>query len=49
MKNIIHYNDYIKTRDQDTIKFNKQQFLNDLKQPCTQSQKMEAHIIKQIK
>ena len=49
MKNINHYNDYIKTRDQDTIKFNKQQFLNDLKQPSTQSQKMEAHIIKEIK
>ena len=49
MKNINHYNDFIKERDKKTIKYNKLQFLNDLKKPNTQSEKMEALIIKEIK
>ena len=49
MKNMHHYNDFIKQRDKNTIKLNKQQFLQELKKPSTRSQKMEADIMKEIK
>ena len=49
MKNMNHYNDFIKKRDQNTIKNNKEQFLHELKMPNTKSQKMEANIIREIK
>ena len=49
MKNMHHYHDFIKQRDQNTIKLNKQQFLQELKKPCTKSQKIEADIMKEIK
>ena len=44
-----HYHDFIKQRDQNTIKLNKQIFLQELKKPNTRSQKMEANIMKEIK
>ena len=49
MKNFHHYHDFIKQRDQNTIKMNKQQFLHELKQPHTKSQKREADIMREIK
>ena len=49
MKNMHHYHDFIKQRDQNTIKLNKQIFLQELKKPNTRSQKMEANIMKEIK
>ena len=49
MKNMHYYHQFIKQRDQDTIKLNKEQFLQELKQPNTKSQKMEADIMKEIK
>ena len=49
MKNISNYNEFIKQRDQHTIKFNKEQFLHELKKPSTQKEKMEATIMKEIK
>ena len=49
MKNMNHYHEFIKQRDQNTIKFNKEQFLQELKKPNTRSQKMEADIMKEIK
>ena len=49
MKNFHRYHDFIKQRDQNTIKINKQQFLHELKKPTTKSQKMEANIMKEIK
>ena len=49
MKKMNHYHDFIKKRDQNTIKNNKEQFLNELKMPYTKSQKMEANIIREIK
>ena len=49
MKNFHHYHDFIKQRDQNTIKMNKQQFLHELKQPNTKSQKREADIMREIK
>jgi hypothetical protein len=44
-----HYHDFIKQRDQNTIKMNKQQFLHEIKQPHTKSQKREADIMREIK
>ena len=49
MKNMINYHEFIKKRDQNTIKYNKMQFLQELKKPSTNSQKIEANIMKEIK
>jgi hypothetical protein len=49
MKNMVHYHEFIKQKDQDTIKFNKEQFLQELKKPSTSSQRMEASILKEIR
>ena len=49
MKNMVHYHEFIKQKDQDTIKFNKEQFLQELKKPSTSSQRKEASILKEIK
>ena len=49
MKNMINYHEFIKQKDQNTIKYNKMQFLQELKKPSTNSQKIEANIMKEIK
>ena len=49
MKNMNHYHEFIKPKDQNKIKLNKEQFLQELKKPNTKSQKMLADIMKEIK
>ena len=49
MKNMNPYNDIIKMKDNERIKSNKEQFLQDLKKPNSKIQKEEANIIRQIR
>jgi hypothetical protein len=49
MKKMTNYQDFIKEKDYETIRNNREKFLHDLKQPITQKQRQEANIIKEIR
>ena len=49
MKNMNNYNDILKHKDHERIKFNKEQFLQELKKPNSRIQREEASIIRQIR
>ena len=49
MKKMTNYHNFIKEKDYETIRNNREKFLHDLKQPITQKQRQEANIIKEIR